>query len=91
MRRQLLPALLMLAVFTVITGIGYPLLVTGVGQLMLSDKANGSLVEQDGVAVGATVGLLDGPPQMDTRSSSITVRLPSGCHHSRVARPLEGL
>lgn len=53
MRRQVLPALLMLVVFTVITGIGYPLLVTGVGQLMLSDKANGSLLEQDGVVVGS--------------------------------------
>ncbi|CAA0132241.1 Potassium-transporting ATPase KdpC subunit [Mycolicibacterium vanbaalenii] len=53
MRRQFLPALLMLVVFTVITGIGYPLLVTGVGQLLLRDKANGSLIEQDGRIVGS--------------------------------------
>lgn len=53
MRRQLLPALRMLAVLTVLTGILYPLAVTGVGQAVFGSKADGSLVHD---ATGAVVG-----------------------------------
>lgn len=53
MRRQLLPALLMLLVFTVITGGLYPLLVTGVAQAAFKDKANGSLQRVGGHVVGS--------------------------------------
>jgi len=51
--RQLLPALLMLAVFTVITGIAYPLAVTAVAQVTMKDNAEGSLLEKDGEVVGS--------------------------------------
>lgn len=53
MRRQLAAALVMLAVFTVLTGFAYPLLVTGIGQAAFHDKADGSLVKIDGVTVGS--------------------------------------
>jgi K+-transporting ATPase ATPase C chain len=53
MRRQLFPALAMVIVFTVVCGLAYPLLVTGIAQGVVSDKADGSLVEQDGVVVGS--------------------------------------
>lgn len=53
MRRQLLPAFVMLILFTALTGVGYPLLVTGVAQLFWADKANGSLIERDGKVVGS--------------------------------------
>lgn len=53
MRRQLLPAVVMVAVFTVLTGIVYPLAVTGVARVAFREKAGGSLVEQDGEAVGS--------------------------------------
>ena len=53
MRRQLLPALGMVLVFTVLTGLAYPLLVTGVAQAGFGAKANGSLVERDGKVVGS--------------------------------------
>ncbi|MEU4147431.1 potassium-transporting ATPase subunit KdpC [Streptomyces parvulus] len=46
-------ALRMLLVLTVVTGIAYPLLVTGVGQALFNDKANGSMVEVDGKEVGS--------------------------------------
>jgi len=56
MRRQLFPALMMLLVFTVITGLVYPLVVTGVAQGAFGDKADGSLVENaDGEVVGSSL------------------------------------
>jgi K+-transporting ATPase ATPase C chain len=55
MRRQLLPSLGMLLVFTVITGLAYPLVVTGVAQGLFADKANGSPVEVDGQLVGSAL------------------------------------
>lgn len=64
MRRQLMPALIMLLVFTVITGVVYPLVVTGVGQLLFHDKANGSLIERDGKIVGSA---LIGQPFADAK------------------------
>jgi len=51
--RQLRPALLVAVVFTVICGVIYPLLTTGIGQAAFNDKANGSLIEQNGVVVGS--------------------------------------
>lgn len=48
-----LPALRMLAVLTALTGVLYPLLVTGIGQLAFPYAANGSLVVADGKTVGS--------------------------------------
>jgi potassium-transporting ATPase KdpC subunit len=55
MRRQLLPALLAFVAFTVILGIVYPLTITGVSQLGFPSRANGSLVEREGVVVGSSL------------------------------------
>lgn len=56
MRRQLLPALTMVLVFTVLAGLAYPLLVTGLAQGLFNDKANGSLIEDaDGDVVGSSL------------------------------------
>jgi K+-transporting ATPase ATPase C chain len=46
-------ALRMLLVLTVVTGIVYPLVVTGVGQAFFRDQANGSIVKADGRQVGS--------------------------------------
>ncbi|GAQ64990.1 MULTISPECIES: potassium-transporting ATPase subunit KdpC [Streptomyces] len=51
--RMLWAALRMLLVLTVVTGIVYPLVVTGIGQVAFHDKANGSMVEADGKEVGS--------------------------------------
>jgi potassium-transporting ATPase KdpC subunit len=54
MRRQLFPAVMMLLVFTLITGLVYPLTVTGIAQGLFNDKADGSFVENaDGERVGS--------------------------------------
>jgi K+-transporting ATPase ATPase C chain len=51
---QLRPALFMLMILTVITGIIYPLAVTGIAQVVFPHQANGSLiVTKDGKAVGS--------------------------------------
>jgi potassium-transporting ATPase KdpC subunit len=51
--RQLRPALITTIVFTVLCGLVYPLLSTAIGQIAFHDKANGSLIENDGVVVGS--------------------------------------
>ena len=53
MRRQLLPALLVFIVLTVLTGVLYPLAVTVVAQVAFPGRADGSLIERDGVVVGS--------------------------------------
>lgn len=55
MRRQLVPAVLAFVALTVLVGVLYPLLVTGIAQLAMSDRANGSLVRRDGVVVGSSL------------------------------------
>jgi K+-transporting ATPase ATPase C chain len=55
MLKELKPALLMLALMTVLTGVAYPLLVTGIAQGLFPGQANGSLIEQDGKIVGSAL------------------------------------
>ncbi|MER7702800.1 potassium-transporting ATPase subunit KdpC [Kitasatospora sp. NPDC097605] len=53
--RTCLTALRALLVLTVILGIAYPLLVTGVAQAVFNDRANGSIVEVDGKEAGSSL------------------------------------
>ena len=53
MRRQLVPALVAFLAFTVLTGLFYPLAVTGIAQVAFPDRADGSLIERDGRVVGS--------------------------------------
>ena len=53
--RQLAPAVVGVLVFTVLCGIVYPLVVTGIAQVAFRDKANGSLVKIDGTVVGSSL------------------------------------
>ena len=55
LRRQLLPALRIVLVFTVLLGLAYPLLVTGVAQALFSSKADGSFVTVNGTQVGSSL------------------------------------
>jgi potassium-transporting ATPase KdpC subunit len=47
------PALVLFLVLSLLTGLLYPLLVTGVAQAVFPHQANGSLVERDGQAIGS--------------------------------------
>jgi potassium-transporting ATPase KdpC subunit len=51
--RQLAPALVAIVLATVVLGIAYPLVVTGVAQVGFSRRADGSLIEHDGHVVGS--------------------------------------
>ena len=53
--KQLRPALVAFVLMTVLTGVVYPLLVTGVAQVFFPAQANGSLLVQDGKAVGSSL------------------------------------
>jgi K+-transporting ATPase ATPase C chain len=52
---HLRPALLLLLLFTLVTGLLYPLLATGVAQAALPYQANGSLITRDGQPIGSAL------------------------------------
>ena len=55
LRRQLAPAILLLAALTLITGVVYPAVVTAIAQVVFPYQANGSLIVVDGKAVGSSL------------------------------------
>ena len=55
MKKNLLIAVLMTVVTTILLGIIYPLVVTGLAQLIFPDKANGQLIARDGKIIGSRI------------------------------------
>jgi potassium-transporting ATPase KdpC subunit len=55
LRRQFVTGLLMTVVLTVLLGFVYPLVVTGISQVTMSKRANGSLVSTNGKVVGSSL------------------------------------
>ena len=55
MSSQIRPALVSLLLLTLLTGLAYPLLVTGLAQVVFPHQANGSLIVQNGQVVGSAL------------------------------------
>jgi potassium-transporting ATPase KdpC subunit len=53
--KNLVTAILMTVVTTVLLGLIYPLVVTGLAQVIFRDKANGQLIERDGQVIGSRI------------------------------------
>ena len=55
MLTHLRPAVVLFALFTILTGLLYPLAITGVAQVAMPAAANGSMIEKDGAVVGSAL------------------------------------
>jgi K+-transporting ATPase ATPase C chain len=72
MKKNLMIAALFTVVTTVIFGVIYPLVVTGLSQILLRDHANGQLIEKDGKVVGSKLigQAFSGPGYFHSRPSA---------------------
>lgn len=72
MKQNLKIAILMTVVTTVLLGIIYPLIVTGLAQAMFHDKANGQLISRNGAVIGSRIigQAFTGPEYFHSRPSA---------------------
>jgi K+-transporting ATPase ATPase C chain len=72
MRRQILPALLAFLCLTVLTGVVYPLVITGVSQVAFPNRSDGTLIKRNGRVIGSKLigQSFTGPRYFNSRPSA---------------------
>ena len=53
--KQLRISILMLLIFTVLTGVIYPMVITGIGKVLFRNEINGSMIRRDGIITGSSL------------------------------------
>ena len=73
MTQHLKTAFLMTVVTTVLLGLVYPLVITGLAQVLFPDRANGQLIERDGKVIGSRIISLPGDEKNIRGYSGVTL------------------